>query len=200
MRRNLKQYLLAILSVIILTACEDLDKHSPRTANNTASLASYPEADWQYPIRLGDTRAHVDTLLGGGEQMTPELTEYAASGVSIWFNHERVAKLNFSTLPWPVNTEGNAWIPSDRAVAWGLSVSDDEAKFRRILGKPARTSEQGAWLECTWRKDSHIVTGYFLEGYLLKDHFVLHPSEAQRQDPNAHPSGRLFWFEVYRGL
>jgi hypothetical protein len=160
-----------------------------------------PSADpWQYPIRLGDTRAQVDPLLGGGEVMTPEYTEYGASGVSISFRNGRVVELNFSILPWPFNTTGNFWIPSDRRVAWGLSVNDEEASFRRTLGKPARISEQGAWMECTWKKDGYVVTGSFLEGYLVSGRFSVFVSAAERQGPNTRPFGRLFWFEIYRGL
>ena len=101
-------------------------------ADSSGLVAASPGTDpWQYGIRPRDTRDRVDELLGGGERMTPDLTEYAASGVSIWFAHGRVVKLNFATLPWPVNTTGNFWIRSDRRVAWGLSINDDEAGFRR---------------------------------------------------------------------
>jgi hypothetical protein len=61
-----------------------------------ALKAAGPDS-WQYPIRLGDTRARVHELLGAASRTTTNLEEYPTSGVDVWFNTEgRVTKLNFA--------------------------------------------------------------------------------------------------------
>jgi hypothetical protein len=59
-------------------------------------LTDPPADPWQYPIRLGDTRAQVHALVGAATHSDSILEEYPASGVSLWFDqNDRVTKLNF---------------------------------------------------------------------------------------------------------
>lgn len=95
---------------------------------------------WQYPVKLGDTRAKVHNLLGNAVRATSQLEEHPLSGVTLWFDaDDPVTKLTFVGeaivlySPDPMDQ-----IPSDRPVLRGLSPKMDDETFRRILGSPTK--------------------------------------------------------------
>jgi hypothetical protein len=148
---------------------------------------------WQYPLRLGDTRAKVHELLSAPRRTTKDLEEYPASGVTVAFDDDRrVTKLNFAGPASEVASDGPPTILAERPLLFDLTSHTDETGFRRVLGMPARETQERSpnqkdSLHCIWKKDGYVVEGFFLTSERVHDTTRL-------------PTGSLIRVEVYRGL
>jgi len=148
---------------------------------------------WQYPVRLGDSRARVHELLGAASRSTLDLEEYPASGVTVWFDTEnRVTKPNFAGEASAVYASASFDpIISEQQLLFGLTGHTDEAGFKRVLGVPARESQERSAsvreLRCVWKKDGYLVDALFLVA-------------KRNHEGKTFPKGTLLWFEVFRGL
>jgi hypothetical protein len=120
------------------------------------------------------------------------LEEYPASGLTVWFDVEgRVTKLNFAGGAIAIYSDHSPTpIPSDHQLLFGLTTHTDEAGFRRILGTPARETQEGKTsgreVQHIWKRGGYIVEALFLT--------VEHTHEEKK-----YPAGSLVWCEVYRG-
>jgi hypothetical protein len=152
---------------------------------------------WTYPIHLGDSRAKAHQLLGNPIRTTDVLEEYPMSGVTLWFGAEgRISKVGLegiasSLYTGPVSMIGDNWIPSDRAILFGLNARLTEEEFSRILGTPVDQNEAGRVTEKevrrVWRRDGYIIDATFL-------------AVARTKEDKMFPKGALLWFAVSRGL
>jgi hypothetical protein len=148
---------------------------------------------WQYPLRLGDTKAKVHELLTFAKRPSPDTEEYSASGLTVLFDDDRrVTKLTFAGSANAIYSETpSAPILTDRQLFFGLTTHTGEADFRRILGTPAREMKARAGdpkeLHCVWKKGGYVVDAFFLS------------AETTREDVK-FPVGSLVRVEVYRGL
>jgi TonB family protein len=179
----------------------DVSFQSQPGQSNPRPVDTRPSADpWQYPIRLGDTRVQVHTLLSAATRSDSILEEYPASGVSLWFDsRDRVTKLNFigpaSGPYWGAVEE----MPSDRLLLFGLTARSDEHAFRQALGDPRELPRSGV----CGRSDRHLIwkkSGYVVDGLFFLE--VHDPSLSWKDclPQKAYRPGTLVWFEVYRGL
>jgi len=160
-------------------------------------IATHSGASWEYPIRLGDSRAKVHALLGNASRATDVLEEYPMSGVTIWFDSEgRVTKLNFqgeagALYAGPNSVIGPNWIPSDRPVVFGLTAHATEDQFRRQLGSPVREDDAGRAkakeLRLVWRKDGYLIDALFV-------------ASDRTEEGKMFAKGGLIWFEISPGL
>lgn len=163
---------------------------------------SVPEAEqadqassdpWQYPIRLGDTRAAVHDLVGSPGRVTAELEEYPASGVTVLFDSQGfVTKINFAGPASRIySTDPVGLIPTDHPVFRGLSGHADERAFVDALGDPLSGGEERAVAvrerRRVWRRDGYLIEALFLG--------------VQRRDGDqSYSEGTLVWFDVFRGI
>ena len=183
---NLVRVLVLSVSVGFLLGCAD-DRRAPSVVQEAAS------DPWQYPIKLGDTRARVHELLGAPSHTTAELEEYPPSGLTVWFDlGGRVTKLNFAGAASAIYSGSSSTpIPSDRQLLFGLTSHTDEAGFRSILGTAARETQERSTnrreLQCVWKKDGYVIEGLFL-------------AAERTYEEKTYASGTLLWIEVYRGL
>lgn len=170
---------------------EWLQPSIPDTSTQVIQLSQ--SGSWQYPVRLGDMRERVHKLLGPASRTTPELEEYATSGVTVWFDKEsHVTKLNFAGRASAVYaTASFDPIISDHQVLFGLTGYTDEAGFRRVLGSPAKESQERSTRareqRCVWKKDGYVVDALFL-------------TAERNHEGKTFPKGTLVWFEVVRAL
>ena len=149
---------------------------------------------WEYPVKLGASRAQVHEVLGSASRSNQQLEEYPPSGVTVWFDSsDRVTKVGLEGEAGAVyvNASWDAPMPSDHPLAFGLTGHSAEADFRRTLGTPKREIQERAAaareLHLMWKKDGYVVDGLFLG---------LERDERGR----TYPVGSLLWFEVYRAL
>ena len=197
---RMRVYVWVVLSVtfILLMGCTDGGQDQAMDPDILAD-------PWQYPIRVGDSRATVRDLLGPPyHTSTPVWDEFPTSGVSLMFDvGGRVTKLYFvgeadAHSPYIPSK----YIPSDRPVLFGLSGHSDEEDFRLALGSPVaeRLDSPGhVFLESEgrlrplrgvrliWRKEGYVVEGLFV-------------AEERGYRENPYDKGTLSQFEVYRGL
>lgn len=183
---SLLRVLLAIsIAQTLLAGCAD-GRMDP------SSSEAISAGSWQYPIRLGDPRARVHELLGAATRTTAALEEYPASGVTAWFDSKgRVTKLNFAGGASAVySTASFEPIISNHPVLFGLTGLTDEAGFRRVLGVPAKESQERRTsvteLRCVWKKDGYVVALFLVAERSYEGH--------------TYSKGSLLWFEVSRGL
>jgi hypothetical protein len=179
--------------LLVFTSAAFLHGCTQEPANVNFALAKAPSEPWQYPLRLGDTRSKVHELLSSPKRTTKDLEEYPASGVTVSFDDDRrVTKLGFAGTASEISSDETPTILTDRPLLFGLTSHTDEAGFRRVLGMPAReTQEHSAnqkdLLHCIWKKDGYIIEGFFL-------------SSQKAQTQTSLPTGSLIRVEVYRGL
>jgi hypothetical protein len=186
MRRNL------ILTTLILAASAHLPAQQKPSASQTDP--------WQYPIRLGDTRSQVHTLLSAATRSDAILEEYPASGVSLWFDsQDRVTKLNFIGRAAEPYHSAEAEMPSDQPLLFGLTAASDEKAFRRVLGEPRELSLSGT----CGRRERHLIwkkAGFVIDGFFFLEVHEPGPSWKDCSPGKAYPVGTLVWSDVYRGL
>jgi hypothetical protein len=148
---------------------------------------------WQYPVWLGDLRERVHKLLGAASRVTPEMEEYAESGVTVWFDREgRVTKLNFAGTACSIYASSSFDpIVSKQQIVFGLTGHTDEGGFRRVLGVPDREMHERSSsvreLRCVWKKDGYVVDALFL-------------TTERNHSGKIFSKGSLVWFEIFRGL
>ena len=152
---------------------------------------------WTYPIRLGDLRAKAHQLLGNPNRTTDVLEEFPMSGVTLWFDAEgRISKVGLQGIASSLYTEtssmiGDNWIPTDRAILFGLNARLTNEEFSRILGTPVDQTEAGRATEKevrrVWRRDGYMIDATFL-------------SVVRTKEDKTFPKGALLWFTVSRGL
>jgi hypothetical protein len=151
---------------------------------------------WTYPIRLGDSRAKAHQLLGNPNRKTDVLEEFPLSGVTLWFDSEsRISKVGLqgiaSSLYVGPSSIGDNWIPSDRALLFGLNARSTDEEFSRILGTPVERTEAGRATELevrqVWRRDGYMIDATFL-------------AVARTKEEKTFPKGTLLWFSASRGL
>jgi hypothetical protein len=168
---------------------------TPALAQSRRDPVADPQADsaWEYPLRLGDSRAATHELLGNATRTTDALEDYPMSGVTVWFDSGgRVAKLNFAGDAAALNSVGPFdWIPTDRRLVLGLTAHTDEAGFRRVLGWPIRETQVGPrearQARLVWRSDLYLVDAVFL-------------ASDRVQGGKKLAKGCLVWVEVSPGL
>lgn len=157
-----------------------------------AGCGASPGADsWTYPIRLGDDREKVHTLLGNPSQAMDTLEEHPLSGVTLSFDSEnRVAKATFQGPAGAIYSVGD-WIPADRIIVFGLNAHADEVEFVRVLGAPVLQSEERLLakheIRRVWKRDGYLIDAEFL-------------GTDRSESGKTFPKGSLLWFNISKGL
>jgi hypothetical protein len=182
-RNSISLVLAAALMAASVPACQQA---SPESVSRST-------ATWQYPIRLGDTRARVNEFLtmpaiddGGIHQ------EYPASGVAIFFDDTgHLAKISIygpASKVIGMRIGGSEILPSNRPVVFGLAGTVNEATFRKVLGRPETETRGPRERRCVWNKDGYVIDAQFLA--------------IQREDERGtlYSPGTLLWFDITRGL
>jgi hypothetical protein len=147
---------------------------------------------WQYPLRFGDTRAKVRRLLTYPQRQTPFLEEFSHSGVTVWYDAERVSKFSFSGKAARLySSDLGSPLIAEQPVLLALTGYSDEMAFRRALGNPVSNTDvrihASRERRCFWK-----ASGYVIEAWFLVD---------ERNDANRrYPPGTLISFEVERGM
>ncbi|HHZ93969.1 MAG TPA: hypothetical protein EYN67_00030 [Flavobacteriales bacterium] len=120
---------------------------------------------WQYPIKLGDSKEKVQSILGSGELqgkndlisgrlISKEFYTYPKSGVSITYNDfDRVEKITFEG-----NYHRRDWISYNGKIVFGIDLDMKLNDLNRILGEPINVSEQVFQAaNFSWKKDGILI-------------------------------------------
>lgn len=177
------------LSLLTLAAVPTLllpfSPAGPSAAQPASDKAPSP---WTYPVHLGDSRGKAHELLGNATRTTEVLEEYPLSGVTVWFSPEgRIIRLNFQGSAGALYSSGQNWIPSDRAVVFGLTAGSSATDFASRLGAPVNESEVGPLaareLRRIWRKERYLIDALFL-------------ASDRTSGGQTFPKGSLLWVEL----
>jgi hypothetical protein len=179
-----------LMVLFIVMGCGEPKREHAETQQTTSE-------SWQYPVRLGDSRAKVHELLGAASRSTDVLEEYPSSGVSVWYNEEgRLNKIWFAGEGCSIYS-GNDGIqrdplPTDHQIIFGITGHSKESGFREILGPPQKNEKEGHQeVRCIWRSQGYLIDALFL-------------AVDYQQDiggrVSAKEKGTLIWFEIARAI
>ena len=116
-------------------------------------------SDWDYPIKLGDSREKVVSILGSGNLTIGDIRgieqyyTYPKSGVSVEFDEfNKVEELRFVSDYYV--TSNPSWIRYDGKIVFGIDLDMKLDDLNKILGEPIGQEFDEQF---SWKKDGIVI-------------------------------------------
>jgi hypothetical protein len=129
----------------------------------TAAPAPAAASDWQYPVKLGESREQVYDRLGLPTEKIPDaptssmIEFFPVSGASVEFDEFQKARV----LHFPGEYHLDGWVVSDKPVAFGLHPRSTRQQFADTLGRPVLASSGPDTEILTWKRGDWAILGEF---------------------------------------